>query len=172
VFHVTVNGTGPGPLYRDRADPFVWHALFTSTLIRTGWTCISFCLMTTHLHLLIDVPDRSLSRGMHLLNSRYAHASNARHGRQGPLQLRRFNAVHVTTDAHLLVCFRYVALNPVEAGATASPLDWSWSTYAGTVGVEEGFGYVDASRVVGMFGNGPEAVGRLRRFVEGRPTPR
>ena len=165
LFHVTVNGTGPGPLFRDRLDPFVWHAYLASTLIRTGWTCISFCLMTTHLHLLIEVHDASLSRGMFLLNSRFAHASNLRHGRRGPLQLRRFNATHITTDAHLLVCFRYVARNPVEAGATDSPLNWMWSSYAGTVGMEEP-DWVDASRVIGMFGAGPEAIARLRRFVE------
>jgi len=167
LFHVTVNGTGPGPLFHDVFDPFIWHATLASTLIRTCWTCVSFCLMTTHLHLLIDVPDTSLSRGMHLLNSRYAHAFNQRHGRKGALQLRRFGAVHIESDAHLAVAFRYVARNPVEAGATDSPLNWSWSTYAGTVGVEDGLDHVDGSRVVRMFGAGPDAVTRLRRFVEG-----
>ena len=171
MFHVTVNGASPGPLFRDRAEPFYWHALLASTLIRTRWTCISFCLMTTHLHLLIEVHDDSLSRGMHLLNSRYANASNRRHGRKGPLLLRRFHAVHVTTDAHLLLCFRYVARNPVEAGATDSPLRWSWSTYAAAVGAEEPIDHVDATKVVAMFGDGPDAVARLRRFVE-EPTRR
>jgi hypothetical protein len=122
--------------------------------------------MTTHLHLLIDVPDRSLSRGMHLLNSRYVHAFNHRHGRKGALQLCRFGAVRIESDAHLAVGFRYVARNPVEAGATDSPLNWRWSTYAGTVGVEDGLDYVDASRVIAMFGAGSEAVARLRGFVE------
>jgi putative transposase len=171
LFHVTVKAAGPGSLFRDRADPFVWHATLCSTLIRTRWTCVSFCLMTNHLHLLIDVPDDSLSRGMHLLASRYAHAFNRRHGREGPVQLRRFHAVHVLTDAHLLVCFRYIARNPVEAGATDSPLNWMWSTYAGSVGVEDRLEHVDASRVIAMFGAGPAAVARLRRLVE-TPTRR
>ena len=132
LFHVTVKAAGPGLLFRDVVDPFVWHATLCSTLIRTPWTCISFCLMTTHLHLLVDIPDASLSRGIHLLNSRYVHRFNRRRGREGPVRLRRFHVVRILSDAQLAVCFRYVARNPLEAGATDSPLNWPWSTYAGS----------------------------------------
>ncbi len=166
IFHVTVRGVGPGPLYVDALDPFFWHANFATTLLRIPWTCMAVCMMTTHVHLLIDVPDTSLSVGMHRINSVYARAFNRRHQRSGPLQEKRFHAVRIESDAHLVLAFRYIALNPVAAGLCLSPLDWGWSSYRSAVGLEDGFTYLDISRVVGLFGRGPRAVARLRTYVE------
>jgi REP element-mobilizing transposase RayT len=112
IFHVTVRGVGSGPLYRDAFDPYIWHAKFASTLIRVRWTCIAVCLMTTHFHLLLDIPDTSLSIGMHRVNGEYARAFNRRHGRSGPLQERRFHSTRIESDAHLALAFRYVAREP------------------------------------------------------------
>jgi REP element-mobilizing transposase RayT len=39
-------------------------------------------------------------------------------------------------DAHLLVAFRYIALNPVRAGLCERPADWPWSSYRATAGLE------------------------------------
>ena len=166
IFHVTVRGVGPGPLYLDAFDPFFWHADFATTLLRVPWTCMAVCLMTTHVHLLIDVPDSSLSAGMHRINSVYARAFNRRHERSGPLQERRFHSTRIESDAHLDLAFRYIARNPVEAHLCISPLDWGWSSYRSAVGLEDGFTYLDISRVVGLYGRGPRALARLRTSVE------
>ena len=166
IFHVTVRGVGPGPLFFDPFDPFYWHANFASTLLRVRWTCLAVCLMTTHVHLLIDVPDASLSVGMHRINGVYARAFNRRHERSGPLQEKRFHAVRIESDAHLVLAFRYIARNPVDARLCVSPLDWGWSSYRSAVGLEDGFTYLDISRVLGLFGRGPRALARLRTYVE------
>jgi putative transposase len=166
IFHVTVRGVGPGPLYLDAFDPFFWHADFATTLLRVPWTCMAVCLLTTHVHLLIDVPDSSLSAGMHRINSVYARALNRRHERSGPLQEQRFHSTRIESDAHLALAFRYIARNPVDAHLCISPLDWGWSSYRSAVGLEDGFTYLDIFRIVGLFGRGPRALARLRTFVE------
>ena len=33
------------------------------------------------------------------------------------------------TDSYLLVCQRYIELNPVRAGMVADPSDYKWSSY-------------------------------------------
>ena len=38
----------------------------------TGWTCLAYCLMTTHYHFVLRVDDGELSAGMERLNGNYA----------------------------------------------------------------------------------------------------
>ena len=123
--------------------------------------------MTTHFHLIVRVDAGVLPVAMQRLNCRYACAFNARHGTRGHVMERRYGANRITTDAHLLAAYRYVARNPVAARLCASPQDWPWSSYAATVGLADPISFVDASCVLALFGGPHElAVGRLRGFVE------
>jgi putative transposase len=40
----------------------------------------------------------------------------------------------VQSERYLLECYRYVELNPVEAGMVRYPGDYAWSSYAANVG--------------------------------------
>jgi len=51
--------------------------------------------MTNHYHLLIEMPEGGLSRGMQLLNGVYTQWFNRRRRRVGHLFQGRFKAVHV-----------------------------------------------------------------------------
>ena len=86
--------------------------------------------MTTHYHLLVQTPQADLSAGMQRLNGLYAMRFNARHARRGHLFGARFHAIPVETESHLLETVRYLALNPVRAGACLDARDWPWSSYA------------------------------------------
>src|SRR4051794_33267925 len=50
VHHVVVAATGPSPYFVDDIDRIDWLRRFVRTLDRFDWTCIGFCLMTTHVH--------------------------------------------------------------------------------------------------------------------------
>ena len=65
---------------------------------------------------------------------------------------------------HLLAEFKYIALNPVEAGMCERPQDWRWSSYAGTVGLEREDGLIDSTLLRGSVEGG---VAGLRALVEG-----
>ena len=83
--------------------------------------------MTTHLHVILDVPDESLPVGMHYLNSAYGKEFNERHGRIGNLVRARYWSKRITTDTQLLAAFRYAARNPVRASLCERAEDWRWS---------------------------------------------
>ena len=59
------------------------------------WTCIGFCLMGTHYHLILEVADKALPVGMQSLNFRYAVDFNQRHGMRGHVQFARYGAVRI-----------------------------------------------------------------------------
>ncbi len=130
IYHVTSRGNRRSTIFFDDYDRRVFLGLIQRVLDREAWQLLSYCLMTTHFHLLARTPRPNISQGMHRLNSRYARWFNDRHVETGHVFQGRFHAVLVESEDQLLRSYRYVALNPVRAGICAAPLDWRWSSYS------------------------------------------
>jgi len=60
---------------------------------------------------------------------RYVPYVNHQYGRSGTLWEGRFKASLIDAETYLLVCYRYIELNPVRAGMVASPSEYGWSSY-------------------------------------------
>jgi len=167
VFHITCHSVWTTDLFRDDVDRLELLREVATVVVDQAWTCVEYCLMTNHLHLMLEVGDGALPHGMKCLNMRYACRFNARHRLRGHVFGSRYSSHRLVDDAHLLAAFAYVANNPVEAGLCRSPTEWPWSSYAATVGLAEPSSFVDPSRIVRCFGGNREAaIARLRAYVE------
>ncbi len=167
LFHVTCHSVWGLELYRDDIDRTNYCAQLARTTATLGWECLGACVMTTHVHLILGVEDGVLAAGMQELNFRYAVGFNARHRRRGRIFGAPYGLRRIEDDADLLGVYRYVMLNPIEAGLVDRPEEWPWSSYATTIGLAETFSFVDAGRVLGCMGGTREiAIVRLRKFVE------
>ena len=154
-------------LFRDDVDRIAFLRELARAGTKVEWDCLAFCLMDTHYHLLLEVDDNALPRGMHSLNFRYAGQFNDRHAMKGHVMGARYDSVRIEDDEHLLNTFRYVVLNPVEAGLVQSPAGRAWSSYAGTVGLAEPHTFVADGRVLSALGmTSAGATRALRTFVE------
>ena len=166
TFHVYAHSVWTSVLFRDDADRITFLRQLAATTARIGGTCISYCLLTTHYHLIVDVDDGELPVAMHALNFKYAMAFNGRHAMKGHVQGARYDSVRIRDESHLISAYRYVARNPVRAGLCESPLDWPWSSYRHTVELDDP-SFVDPSLVLGCFdGSREEMVKQLRDVVE------
>ncbi len=150
IHHIVVVATGLSAYYRDDTDRLDWVRRLVRTLDRCEWTCIALCLMTTHVHMLLEVPDESLPLGMHSLNTGYGKAFYDRHERLGNLLRARYWSKRMQDDQQLLAAFRYVARNPFRAGLCERPDEWFWSSFATSCGLAQTFPFVDASRVLSL----------------------
>jgi REP element-mobilizing transposase RayT len=167
LYHVASGATRPDPFFRDNVDRGIFVVELARMLALEDVVCISFCLLMTHYHAIFDAAEAALPSAMQRLNWHYARQANRRHKRLGHAVGRRYMAEPIADDAHLLNAFRYVALNPVDAGECRRPQDSRWSSYATTVGVRRDYSFVDATRILGCFARRrPTAVERLRGFVE------
>jgi REP-associated tyrosine transposase len=163
TFHVFTRCVYPSPaLYRDDVDRMEFLRFLARTTAKTGWTCMAFCLMTTHYHLIVEVADGMLARAMHSLNLAYACSFNRRHGLKGHVQFRPYGSKRIGADGDLLTRYRYVARNPVRAGLCATAADWPWSSFPGAVGAADPHSFVDDWRVRSLF----SGLGELRAHVE------
>jgi putative transposase len=166
---VWVNATGNERYYLDDIDRIAWIRLLAKVVDRFGWTCIAFCQLSTHVHLIVDVADTSLPLGMKRLNMGYSRDFNARHDRVGQFVRRRYGSRRIKDGRDLVAVYTYVVLNPVGAALCPRPEDWRWSSYGTTSGISEDFPFVDASLVVAEAGGSIEA---LRRVVDARSRER
>lgn len=138
-------------LYRDDLDRLEFLRHLGRTTSKLGWTCLGFCLMTTHYHLIVAVEDNVLPRAMHSLNLGYARAFNGRHALKGHVQFKPYGAKRIGGEGDLLTRYRYVVRNPVRAGLCKVAADWEWSSFGGTVGAAAPHSFIDDRRVRACF---------------------
>ena len=88
--------------------------------------------MSNHVHILAS-PDSESAPGemMKAVGERYVRYVNRHYGRSGTLWDGRFKSCLVQDDVYLLVCHRYIELNPVRAGMVTDPSLYQWSSHRG-----------------------------------------
>ena len=134
AYHLTARGTNRQPIFLDDHDRRRFLGALRRASNARAWSCLAYCLMGNHFHLMIRAHERAVSPGMRDLLGGYSRYFNRRHDREGHLFKARFHDVHVARDAQAMAVVRYIALNPVRAGLTDRPEDWPWSSYAAMLG--------------------------------------
>ena len=105
---------------------------------RIGCKVYAYCLMTNHVHLIIDpVNDvENLALLMKRVSGRQTRYVNKTEGRSGTLWEGRYKSSPIKKDEYLLTCCRYIELNPVRAGIVNNPAQYKWSSYKYKIGME------------------------------------
>jgi REP element-mobilizing transposase RayT len=166
LFHVYTHSVWAAELFRDDRDRAVFLRELAQAGAKAQWTCVGFCLLTTHCHVIFDVEDNALPIGMHALNFRYAVQFNKRHRMKGHVLGARYDAKRIEDDEHLLTAYRYVMRNPVEAGICATAEAWRWSSFAAAIGDAPPIDFVNPVTVLSCLDVPREtAEARLRAFV-------
>jgi putative transposase len=169
LYHVTIRGNRRGLVFLDDDDFVRFVRLLRRTVTRYEWQLHAFCLMNNHYHLLLTTPKPNISAGMCLLNGHYARTFNETHRVSGHVFERRFHAVVVTSERHLVVLSAYIALNPVVAGSCSRPEDYEWSSYAYVVRGDRALPFLSPDRLLTHFaGDVCPPRESYRRYVEGR----
>jgi REP-associated tyrosine transposase len=152
TFHIYTHSLWAVPaLYRDDVDRAEFLRLLARVSDRPGWTCVSYCLMTSHYHLIVHVEEAVLPTAMQALNHPYACNYNKRYGLRGHVQFRRYGSRRIEDEEDMIRTYKYVANNPVEAGLCSKASEWPWSSFAGAVGLAEASSFVDPSLVLRCF---------------------
>jgi len=128
-----------------------------------GWFVYAWALMSNHFHLLLEITDLGLARGMHRLNYALAVASNARFDRINHCVGDRYSNKPIEDDTHFVDALRYIVWNPVRAGVAAHPADSTWTSYRASVGLEQAPRALSIGRLLQFFGATPEAAFRVLR---------
>jgi putative transposase len=127
AYHIASRGSNHRDIYLDDIDRKSFMTILGRVVATHEWKCHAFCLMTTHYHLIVETERSKLSRGMQVLNGRYAQLFNQRHDRDGHLFRARYAVYAIEDEVGLEASCLYVLENPVRAGLCEKPSDWRWS---------------------------------------------
>jgi putative transposase len=171
IHHVTQRGNDRQLLFETPDDYHVFLDTLAECVARYRWQVLSYCLMPTHLHLLVQTPDANLSLGMRRLKGSCARKLNAAHDRSGQVFPGRFESQLIEDEEHLHAALAYIALIPVQAGLSATPQDWIWSSHAELAGARPPSGRIAEAEVLDRFATRP-ATARTRygRMVAAHAT--
>jgi len=165
-YHVGAKATHGCTIVHDDADRHVLLHLMGTSVVRHSWTCLAFCVMTTHYHWIVETPALDLDRGLHWVNGTYASYFNRRHKRKGHLFGDRYFSRTIERDEHALEAPRYVELNPVRAGICTSPTDWPWSSHRALLGLAPAPSWLHVKSALGVFGAETNLEAARRRYAE------
>ena len=117
----------------------------------SGFKLHAFCLMTNHVHLLIEPGQESLEIIFKRIGSRYAVWYNLKYQRVGHLFQDRYRSENVETDQYFMTVLRYILQNPMKAGIESKPGTYRWSSY---MAYEKGSGLItDTQYATELFGS-------------------
>ncbi|MBA3005800.1 MAG: transposase [Proteobacteria bacterium] len=124
---------------------------------KLGCKVYSYCLMTNHVHLVIDPGSQveNLSLLMKRIAGRQTRYINTMENRSGSLWEGRFKSSPISANEYLLACCRYVELNPVRAGMVEEPWQYPWSSCQEKTGEKE-LSWLDADPFYLSLGKTPE----------------
>jgi putative transposase len=172
TYHVWGRGSDRQRIVIDVFDRVRYVTQLEAATVRFGWTLLAWCLMKNHYHLLLRIRETGLSNGMKWLNGGFSRSFNVRHGRDAHLFRNRFSSKLIETEEQLLSTCRYIARNPLDAGACRSLDTYRWSSFRACAGVEPAPAFLACREVWALFGAPEEnAAQRYRAFVAAPDDP-
>ena len=132
-YHVIAKGSGGQLLFEGPADYLAFLDLLRRACEKSGVSVLAYCLMSNHVHLLLEDPDDHLSSMMQSLMTGYAQRFNAVGGHIGHVFQQRFKSQPIEDDTYLLQAARYIHNNPAKAGICPGD-EYRWSSYREYVG--------------------------------------
>jgi len=128
--HIIQRGNNRAAIFGRDEDCAFYLACLKKAIEANGLSIHAYVLMTNHVHLLATPSDEtSISKTLQSLGRRYVQYFNFAYARTGTLWEGRYKATIVESEAYMLICSRYIELNPVRAGMVTHPREYPWSSY-------------------------------------------
>jgi putative transposase len=128
--HIIQRGNNRQNCFFTVSDYLVYLDMLRTASDRAGCNIHAYVLMTNHIHLLASpLHEEAAADMMKSLGERYVQYVNRNYSRMGTLWEGRYKSCLVQDEQYLLVCQKYIELNPVRAGMVIHPSLYKWSSY-------------------------------------------
>jgi putative transposase len=128
--HLMQRGDNHADIFHDDDERLHYLGLLGQACVKYDCDLHAYVLMTNHVHFLVTIHQRNAqSLVMKDLAQFTAHWQHRRHGSSGTMWDGRYHASEIDSAPYLLMCQRYIELNPVRAGIVEFPGGYRWSSY-------------------------------------------
>ncbi|QGU00017.1 hypothetical protein SYNTR_1423 [Candidatus Syntrophocurvum alkaliphilum] len=164
VYHIMCRGIEKRNIFLDDEDKTTFLNILRRKQLDKNYSYLAYCLMTNHLHLIIDEGEEGISKIMQRINGGYAYYFNKKYYRSGHLFQDRYKSEAIESDYYLMAAIRYVHNNPVKARMVNHPEEYIWSSYRQITGKKNSV-TVDKERILTMFADDTnEALMEFKAF--------
>lgn len=128
--HLVLRGNNRSAIFYKDRDRHIFIDCLRQAKVKTKSKIYAYCLMTNHVHLLVEPStEDGLGNMVQSLGRRYVQYINQTYKRTGTHWEGRFKSSLVSKDEYLLACSRYIELNPVRAKIVEDPRNYPWSSF-------------------------------------------
>ena len=127
--HVISRSIRKEKIIKDQEDFLTFLQLLKVAKQQNGFQLFHYCIMHTHFHLAVRVPDVTLfAKAIQFVKSQYCFKYHAKYHVSGPIWRERFKSLLIENENYLRVCGEYIEYNPVKAGLVKQAEDWQFSS--------------------------------------------
>ncbi|WP_409296016.1 transposase [Peribacillus sp. SCS-26] len=130
AYHIICRGNRGADIFLDDKDRSTYLMMLEETREKYEFFLHSYCLMSNHIHLLLETISDPTRLIMGRLNSRYAIYFNKRYQQDGHVFQGRYFAEMIDSIDYLVQASRYIHLNPQKARLVQKAEEYNWSSYA------------------------------------------
>ncbi len=127
-YHVIIRGVNKENIFIDDEDRRNFLHLLKYYKTELKCRIHAYCLMSNHVHILIEDNNNKLGELMKNITSVYAGEFNKKYNRIGHLFQDRFKSQNIENQNYLLTVIRYINRNPEKAKICKAE-KYKWSSY-------------------------------------------
>lgn len=154
IYHIMSRSISDIPLFRNSEDKKYYLNLIKKYMKIYRFKIYAYCIMDTHVHLLLDSSGADISDIMHCINQCYAQHFNRKYKRRGPVFSDRFKSKIVDNDIYLNTVSGYIHNNPKDIPLyTNNVHNYEFSSFGIYLGImEDIYEIVDPLFILNGFG--------------------
>ena len=164
IYHIILKGSSGQEIFHDEEDRYKFLDMLEKYKQKSGLEVYGWCLMSTHVHLLIKEGQEDLATTMKRIGVSFVGYYHWKYETAGHLFQDRYRSEEVENDSYLVTVIRYIHQNPVKANLVDKPQDWKWSSCLGYYG-EQIYprGLLDKELILKIFAQDEAAAVRIFR---------
>lgn len=158
-------------LFRCDKDKNVYLKYVKKYKVIYSFKIYAYCLMSNHIHFLIDSNGSDISKFMHCINQCYSQYFNRKYNRHGHLFGDRFKSKLANTDGSVINISAYIHNNPKDIKGYFNCVEnYKYSSFGMYLGkLKDIFSILDKEFILNHFQNDPiHAISRYKSFVKSR----
>ena len=129
IYHIMLRGINKQKIFFDNDDYYLFLNILSKCKTISGFQLHAYCLMSNHIHLLIQEVDEPLDKVFQRLGDTFVYWYNNKHKRCGAIFQGRYKSIPVNNDEYYVSVMRYIHQNPVKAGIVNNCSDYEFSSY-------------------------------------------
>lgn len=149
IYHIINKGCNGQDIFFDDNDREMFLNKLKNLKSEYHFYVYSYCLMSNHVHIVIKIDEKNLSKMMKSLNVSYVLYFNEKYSRTGVLFQNRFKSKCIYDQKYFLDVCRYIEQNPEKAKICKTD-EYKWSSYHEYI---ENNRIIDKEKLMEFFGN-------------------